>query len=417
MYALMDCSNFFVSCERVFNPSLSHQPVIVLSSNDGCAISRSEEVKALGIPMGVPLFKIKHLIQQHSIKVFSSNFTLYADMSQRVMEILENLGFNYEPYSIDESFIELPDAWSLEELERWGVSLKSKISQWLGLPVRIGFGSTKTLAKLANERAKASKIGVLHIHKLTCDNLHMLPIEEVWGIGRRSIRTFHTHNIKTIGQLLSCSERWVRQAFNLIMLKTIRELKGEPCFLLNEGPELQKSMVISRSFSGEINTLEDVSERISIFASRAGEKLRQTGFLAREMGVFIRTSPFKEEVYSNSIIIPIPHYTNDTKDLIAHGLTCLQKIYKPGKQYKKAGIYICDMTDRVIQTSLFEPTPSPTPSNLMQAMDKLNQRYGNSTLKFGACGIKVKGGVRNLARRDKLSPNYTSQWSELLTVS
>jgi len=417
MYALMDCSNFFVSCERLFNPLLHKKPVIVLSSNDGCAIARSDEVKALSIPMGAPLFKIKDLVKAHDIKIFSSNFTLYMDISQRVIEILDTQGFEFEPYSIDESFISLPDTWSKEELEHWGISLKKKIDQWLGIPVRIGFGSTKTLAKLSNELAKKEPSGVLHVSSIPDAIFEALEVNNVWGIGKNNTNSLNSHGIRTIGDLLLSPEPWLKKTFSVVMLKTVRELKGQPCFLLSSNPEPQKSMVISRSFADDITSREDLSERISIFASRAGEKLRHSGLLTKELGVFIRTSPFKENSYSNSITLPLLHHTNDTKELISHSLVCLKHIFKEGKKYTKAGIFMCDMTDNVKQDNLFEATVTPTPSNLMNAMDQLNQRYGTSSINFGACGLKVKGGMRNLARRDNLSPNYTSKWSDILTVT
>lgn len=417
MYALMDCSNFFVSCERAFNPSLQNKPVAVLSSNDGCIIARSEEVKALGIPMGVPVFKVRDLIKKHQIHTYSSNFALYSDMSDRVLQVLKQLGLAYEPYSVDESFIHFPDTLSREELISQGLKIQAIMRKWLGLPVRIGLGPTKTLAKLANERAKERANGILHVDEIPSSTFHATHVDHVWGIGRRTAKTFAFHHIHTIGQLLQAPESWIRQAFNVVMLRTVRELKGQPCVLLPDEDPRQKSFVVSRSFREPIDDLTQLKERIAVFATKAAEKLRHKNLFVREIGVFIRTNRFERDTYySDYTSTFLPQHTHDTRQVVQAAHTCLLKIYQHGKSYKKAGIYLGETTKALRQDSLFTPSPSPKVTALMNAMDCINQKYGPMRVKFAACGVGLKKGISSMIKRDQLSPSYTTCWNDLLQV-
>lgn len=417
MYALMDCSNFFVSCERIFNPSLDNKPVAVLSSNDGCIIARSEEVKALGIPMGIPVFKVKNIINQYNIHTYSSNFTLYSNISDRVLEILEKLGFIYEPCSIDESFIKFPENLTREDLTLQGLRIKEIMKKWLSLPVRVGFGPTKTLAKLANNCAKNKEEKILHSSDIPPSEFKSFSVEEIWGIGRRSARTLAAHNIHTVEDLLKTSERWIRQTFNVGMLRTVRELKGYPCLDFEKDPCRQKSFIISRTFANPVSDFMDLKERIALFVTKAGQKLRKKELFAGEIGVFIMTSRFhKENYYYNETKAFIPQHTQDTRVLIKKAHDCLYKIYKEGKPYKKAGIYLGDTTRGNQQLSFFESPPSQTSASLMKAMDTLNGRYGESIVRFGACGLDLKKGISSFIKREKLSPSYTTSWEDLLKV-
>lgn len=420
MFVLIDNNNFFVSCERVFNPSLEGKPVIVLSSNDGCIIARSQEAKALGVPMGIPLFKVSSLIESHKVQVYSSNFALYADFSRRVINILEELAEHVEVYSVDESFIHFKERTPLEDLLRWSLHTRSTILQWLGLPTRIGIGPTKTLAKLANTWAKQFKEGICYVDQHHTDILKQTPIETVWGIGRRLSSRLHNHGVLTAFDFIHKSDSWIKRHYTIMGLRTAHELRGIPCLDLGESENTQKSLVVSRSFAQTTTEFETLYTYVSLLASRAAEKLRTRNLMAHEITLFIRTSPFRDKFYSQSACLRMPHPTNDTRMFLDCAHRVLHRIFKIGFSYKKAGICLLDLTPSQAphQMSLFHVNHKENISSkpLMDTMDSLNKKYGTKTVGFGKCGLTQSTDV-NITKREKLSPPYTTSWKHLKTVS
>ena len=416
MYALVDCSNFFVSCERIFQPHLNTQPVVVLSSNDGCIISRSEEAKALGLPMGAPVFKVRSTLVKNNVHLFSSNFSLYSDMSQRVIHVLSDLGFPIEQYSVDEAFIKMPEAWDLSQLYEWATHIQARLLTWLGIPVRIGCGPTKTLAKLANEQAKKTERRINIWLSISDQNLENLLVSDVWGIGKRTAKTLNQHGVYKIIDLLKKPERWIKQTFNVTMLKTVREIKGIPCYILDEAPTQQKSMIVSRTFEAPAKTRQALKEYIYILTERAGEKLRQKGLYTRSFTLYIKTSRFKESYQVHHETVILPHLTNSTQTLFKAVSAVLQRIFQEGSLYTKGGLCLFELTDAAPQDDLFsDQTLEPTPL-LMQAFDKINQRYGKGTLRFSVSENPKKRSISHIVQRNKLSPEYTTKWNDLLVV-
>jgi DNA polymerase V len=417
--ALIDVNNFYVSCERVFNPKLNGKPVVVLSNNDGCAIARSNEAKALGIKMGEPWFKLRDLAQQHGIIAHSSNYALYADMSNRVMEILSGFSPNQEVYSIDECFLDLTG------MPRPHLAIASRmramIRQYTGLPVCVGIGPSKTLAKLANHCAKKGYTpdGVCDFNAWTPEQLDAqlakIEIGEVWGIGRRLVPKLNALGIRTVLDLKRVDPEYMRQQFSVVMEKTVRELRGQACIELEEVAPAKKQIVSSRSFGFPVTDIQSLSEALSLYTSRAAEKLRKQQSFATLLAVFIHTSPFGDgPKYSAHQVVRLPAPTDDTLQLVQVALWILKRIYKPGYMYQKAGI----MFDEIVpaggqQTDMFGFRPSDGKSaKLMVAMDLINDRWGRSTLRTGSQGYKAPWAMR----QGNLSPRYTTRWDEILTV-
>lgn len=417
MFALIDANNFFVSCERVFNPSLEGKPVVVLSSNDGNVIARSEEAKALGIPMGIPFFKIKHLAQENDVKVFSSNFALYGSMSSRVVEVLESLTNHVEVYSVDESFVELSNKTFVEDYLVWGKTTRFVIAQWLGIPTRVGFGPTKTLAKLANHWAKTSPDGVFYLDHTYTNVLKKTSIEKVWGIGPRISKRLEAEGIQTAYDFLNMHDSWIRQNFTVNGIRTAMELRGVRCFELDEQPDPQKNMVVSRSFGMPTTEYDQLRSYIALFVSRGAEKLRKRKLYTKNIGVFIRTSPFKEgPYYSNYHTTTVSDLTNDTRILISAAIRLLKVIYKSGFLYKKAGICFIDLSTDNNQLSLLGHDAPPSSAPLMIALDQINKKFGRNITKFGACGVSKQKAFEAIAKREILSPQYTTSWNQLPRV-
>lgn len=348
--ALIDVNNFYVSCERVFNPKLNGKPVVVLSNNDGCAVARSNEVKALGISMGAPWFKMKDLAKQHGIIALSSNYALYADMSNRVMSILRQFSPDQEIYSIDESFLDLTSFQS-RDLIQYGQEMKQRILQWTGLPVCVGIGATKTLAKLANHCAKKRPEfrGVCHFNAMPDHELDALlaqiPVGEVWGVGGKLAPRLTALGIKTVYDLKYANQKILRREFSVVMEKTIRELNGHVCIELEEAPPPKQQILSSRSFGTPVRDYNSLAESITLYISRAAEKLRRQQSLAGSVYVYIRTSPFKPDdpFYSNGMTIPLPSPTDDTRQLANIALWALRQLYKPNYNYAKAGIMLTEL--------------------------------------------------------------------------
>lgn len=420
--ALIDCNNFYVSCERVFNPRLEGKPVVVLSNNDGCAVARSNEVKALGVKMGQPWFELKDLARKHGIIAQSSNYALYADMSNRVMSILAMFSPQQEIYSIDECFLDL-SGFGTQNLTSYGQRIRRCVKQWTGLPVCVGIGSTKTLAKLANHIAKKypELDGVCDLNSMSSDQqndwFNRIAAGEVWGIGRRLFPKLYDNGIKTVLDLKRSSPAGMRSRFSVVMEKVIRELNGVPCIELEEIAPPRKQIVSSRSFGVAVADLASLEEAVSLYVRRATEKLRRQQLCAGAIYVAIRTSPFNEEerYYANGLTIPLPVPTDDTVRLTKAALWGLRKIYRAGYRYQKARVMLFELVPAGNrQSDLFGLAAAENKSGkLMAVMDQINAKMGSSTLKLASEGFrqpwKMKQGNR--------SPRYTTNWNELICVT
>ncbi len=416
VFALIDCNAFYVSCERVFNPKLNNRPVVALSNNDGCIISRSKEAKALGIKMGVPLFKVKDIVEKEKVVVFSSNYTLYADMSRRVMNIISSSSPYTEIYSIDEAFVELS---SLPiDYEFYAHQLRQTILQHTGIPVSIGIASTKTLAKVANHKAKkddslngvCSLVNYNNIDQI----LELTAVGDVWGVGRRLSKKLINHGIHNAKLLKNCSDSWIRKMMSVNGLKTITELRGISCIPLEEYSMTRKSCCTTRSFGKLLTNLDDIEQAVTTFARRAAERIRSESLAASCVSVFVRTNPFdkKSAYYSNGASRTLSHPTHDSITIIETSLLLTKRIFKNNYQYKKAGVLLSGLCDESeIQETLFEKNYNQN-SDLMSAVDAINYRYGRDTLQM-ASECKV-GNWRQ--KRENCTRNYTTQIDRLLLV-
>ncbi len=419
--ALVDVNNFYVSCERVFNPKLIGVPVVVLSNNDGCAVARSNEAKALGIAMGAPWFKCKDLAKQYGIIAQSSNYALYADMSNRVMSILRDFSPDQEVYSIDESFLDLTGFKSLD-LTLYGQEMRKRILQWTGLPVCVGIGATKTLAKLANHCAKKRPMfnGVCDFNRMTHAELNAILSEidvgEIWGVGRKLALRLNQLGFHSVLDLKRADPSVLRQSFSVVMEKTIRELNGTVCIELEEVIPNKQQILSSRSFGTPVATIDELAESISLYVSRAAQKLRRQHSFAGAIYVYIRTSPFRTDnpQYSNGMLIPLPVATDSTPKLVNIALWALKQLYRPHYAYAKAGIMLSHLVPATgIQTDLFHHTqPTLKSDQLMQAMDSINRKMGRDTLKLASEGFKRPWKMK----QGNKSPCYTTKWNELIKV-
>lgn len=418
--ALIDVNNFYVSCERVFNPKLKNKPVVVLSNNDGCAISRSNEAKALGVVMGAPWFKMQELVKQHGIIGLSSNYALYADMSNRVMTTLNDFSPNQEVYSIDECFLDLTGF--NRDLKAYGQEMRGRILKWTGLPVCVGVGSTKTLAKLANHIAKKQSQfdGVCNLNQLTEDELNKvfsnIEVGEVWGVGRRLASKLKVLGINTVLDLKRADPEYIRGQFSVVMAKTVSELNGTVCIELEEISPPRKQILSSRSFGHTVRDFNSLAESITLYMSRAAEKLRKQNSFVGSVHVYIRTSPFKldEPHYSNGMTIPMPSPTDDSRQLVKISLWALKRIYRPGFNYAKAGVMLSEIVPKAgIQNDLFsQPVSNQKSEALMSAMDDINRKMGRESIKLASEGFKRPWKMR----QENKSPNYTTDWSGLVRI-
>ena len=414
IYCLVDCNNFYASCERLFRPDLAYRPVVVLSNNDGCIIARSNEAKALGIGMGTPYFKQEPLIRKHNVTVFSSNYPLYGDISQRVMDVLMDLEPNVEVYSIDEAFINLPPGKHYD-LENWGRFLKATVQKHTGIPVSIGFGPTKTLAKIANRFAKkkpaASGIFVINDEQHLENLLAAVAVGDIWGIGRRQAARLKKHGIDTALALKNCVDTWIRKQLTVTGLRTAMELRGIPCISLEKAGVAKKSICTSRSFGQPVHTLGDLQEAVATYAAQAACKLRSGGLRTTVVDVFIRTNSFKkdEPQYCNRKTFPLPAPSSHTATLIKVALASLKAIYRPGYRYQKAGVLLNGLVpENYEQLRLFR-APATRDASLMKAVDGINKRWGRDTIQPAAAGLNKEWRFRQM----KKSPAYTTRWSEL----
>ena len=420
--ALIDVNNFYVSCERVFNPKLINKPVVVLSNNDGCAVARSNEVKALGVGMGAPWFKFKDLAKQHGIIALSSNYALYADMSNRVMSILREFSPDQEVYSIDESFLDVT-SFKRRDLIKYGQQMRSRILQWTGLPVCVGIGSTKTLAKLANHCAKKQSQfnGVCNLNQLSSNEVNQLlsniAVGEVWGVGRKLAPKLNAMGINTVLDLKQADSERLRQQFSVVMQKTIQELNGTICIEMEDIAPAKKQILSSRSFGIPVRDYASLSESVTLYMSRAAEKLRKQLSYAGSVYVHIRTSPFKSEepYYGNGMTISLPSPTDDTRQLVNVALWGLRQLYKPNFNYQKAGVMLGELVPAEgCQTDLFASKTTALKSNkLMIVMDGINQKMGKESIKLASEGFKRPWKMK----QENKSPSYTTCWDNLVTIS
>lgn len=419
LIGLVDCNNFYASCERVFQPKLRGKPVIVLSNNDGCIIARSNEAKRAGIQMGQPFFECEQIVKKHGMTVFSSNFALYGEFSERVMSILENFTADLEIYSIDEAFLDLSSI-PADSINDYAQNIRKTVKQWTGIPVSIGIGPTKTLAKIANRIAKnePEHQGVFNIngHPKTDEILQKLDVGEVWGIGRQLTKFLYQYGITNVLQLRNAKDEWVKKHMAVTGLRTVLELRGIKKIGLEHRPETQKSIITSRSFRHPIETLRPLQEGVATFVSRATEKLREQCCAASYIQVYISTGHHQTgSKYRECNGQELPHPSTATPDFIETAHECLKRIYRQGYKYKKAGVIITGIVpQKHQQLGLFTPPEEyEKKETLMKVMDRTNWRWGSDTLSYGATGIQKEW----RHRQEKRSPNYTGNWNEILTIN
>jgi len=418
VFALVDCNNFYASCERVFIPKLEGMPIVVLSNNDGCVVARSNEAKALGIGMGVPEFKIRSLLRVHNVQVFSSNYTLYGDMSQRVMETLEQFCLDLEIYSIDEAFLSL-SGFTSRNLTDYGQIIRATVKRWTGLPVSVGIAETKTLAKIANRVAKKTPDlgGVFDL--LACPDrdalLGRVAVEDVWGIGRNHAHMLKQHGITTALQLSVADDQWIRKHMGVVGLRLVMELRGVSCLELDQCPAPKQGITCSRAFGKSVTTLTEMEEAVSSYTARAAEKLRAENLAVTTITVFLKTNEFKNTPqYSNALTFKLPVATDTTSELIRAALQGIRNIYREGYLYKKAGIMFTGLVPvSQVQTDLFDSQDRARSKKLMAALDSVNNRFGAGTLQYASSGL-AKAWKTQFQRR---SPAYTTDWEELPIVA
>ncbi|HOY31476.1 MAG TPA: Y-family DNA polymerase [Bacteroidales bacterium] len=417
VFALVDCNNFYASCERLFNPKLEKKPVIVLSNNDGCVIARSDEAKAIGIKMGAPAFEFKELIERHSVHVFSSNYALYGDISNRIMNTLYELSPEMEIYSVDEAFLDLT-RMKFEDLAVYAKKIRKTLKQWVGIPVSVGIGSTKTLAKIANHAAKKKpeygNILNLNTIKNQDELFKTIPVSEVWGIGRAYSKFLSEKGISTVYDFKNADEAWVRKHMNVMGQKTLFELRGISCISLETMTPDKKSICISRSFGTTVESYEELEQATTTFVARAAEKLRKQKSCARTATVFLMTNKFSDTPkYVNGSIVQLPVATNVTSEIIHHALKGLRKIFRPGYKYKKSGIILSELIpEDQLQYGIWDDMNREKLSGLMQVIDKINASVGQGAVKFAIQGNRRRWKMH----QERLSPQYTSKWKDLLTI-
>ena len=420
IFALVDCNNFYVSCERVFNPRLIGKPVVVLSNNDGCVIARSNEAKAIGIRMGIPLFKIQDVIRAHGVHVYSSNYALYGDMSQRVTEVLLQFTPDVEIYSIDEAFLDLAGFKGCS-LTDCGRSIRSTVLTWTGIPVSVGIAETKTLAKIATRIAKKSKKadGVLDLTMSPYRDtaLAITDVEDIWGVGRGYSRFLRSIGINNALQLSNAPDNLIKKKMGITGIRILQELRGVSCYPLEQGPPSQKEITVSRSFKHPLEDRADVSEAIAAYTSRGAEKLRAAHLEANILVVFLMTNPYsRESRYFNMKTIRLAFATSDTSELIAYARSGLDEIYREGYFYKKAGVIFRDLSsDSCTQTVLFAHNRKEHSSQIMETFDMINKKFGRDSLRYAATGATSNRKWKTAFQWR--SPSYTTDWNQLPKVS
>lgn len=418
-FALIDCNNFYASCERVFDPALRNRPVVILSNNDGCVIARSNEAKECGVAMGVPEFKVRPQVRHHNIAVCSSNYALYGDMSRRVMETIQTVTPNIEVYSIDEAFAEISGRDHKEIIEK-GREIRKRVLQWTGIPVSVGLARTKTLAKLANEAAKSNPDsgGVMalrtkHEHRQLLKNT---PVDEIWGVGRNYSKTLQKYRIHTAWDLIQQPDSWIRSKMKVTGLRTVWELRGHSCLEIEDAVDQRKGILSSRSFGKPVYDLSDLMEAVSSFTERASEKLRNQQSLAGMITVTLMTDKYSNPglPYKFGLSVDLETPTADLTKLISVASMCVNQLYKKGRKYKKAWVMLIGLVpDSEIQTGLFsEVDYSNRKKSLMESFDYLNSKFGKRTIHSASSGIDQPWQMK----QQFLSPRYTTRWDEILKV-
>jgi len=418
--ALVDGNNFFVSCERAFNPKLEGRPVVVLSNNDGCVVSRSAEAKTLGIRMGAPWFQCHDLARRHGVVALSSNYELYGDMSDRLMTVLRQYSPHQEIYSIDECFLDLDGFGHLDLLD-YGRQICRRTRQWLGLPTCIGIAATKTLAKLANHCAKKNLAGIdgaCNFMQMTNADLSQLfstiDVGEIWGVGRQLREKLRRRGISSVEALRRADAKTLRREFSVVLERTLTELNGTPCFGFEEHLPNKQQIVSSRSFGRYVHDLPELREAVASYMARAATKLRRQGSLAGMVQVYIRTNPHSagQAQYQKGMSIPLTAPTDDSLRLIRAALWGLERIYRPDFAYQKAGVALLDLIPRgTCQGDFFSSVRDNT--RLMGTLDRINTRWGRGTLRSAAEGV----GQAWRMKREKMSPRYTTCWAEIPQVT
>ncbi|KJS38091.1 MAG: DNA repair nucleotidyltransferase [Rhodospirillaceae bacterium BRH_c57] len=419
-FAIVDCNNFYVSCERLFRPDLEGRPVVVLSNNDGCAVARSNEAKALGIAMGEPAFKIRHLVDSHGLVMLSSNYALYGDLSSRVMEILADHAPASEVYSIDECFLDL-DRLAVPDLTAWCRILRDKVRQWTGIPVAIGIGPTKTLAKVANRLAKKSPKadGVLDLanHPEWVEAaLRRTEIGDVWGIGRQWAGSCHLKGLHTALDLARADDGWVKKTMGKVGLRTVLELRGRAVHTLETEPPARQSCCCSRSFGEATSDRGQVRDALVNFAARAAQKVRRDGLAAGTVQVFIMTDRFRrdEPQHTASTSVRLSPASSDSGVIVSAACKALDTVWKDGFAFRKAGVTLVDLVDPATQPrDLFTSKPPPQSAQLMAALDGIDRRWGRGTIGFGLASKQAPWRMQQGSK----SPGYTTRWNDIVVVT
>jgi DNA polymerase V len=419
--ALVDCNNFYVSCERVFDPKLLGRPVVVLSNNDGCVVARSPEAKALGISMGVPFFRVEHFVSLHALQVYSSNYALYADISSRVMKALGEFTPEVEEYSIDEAFLGLAGCAAARGCESYtalGREIREAVLRWTGVPATVGIARTKTLAKVANRLAKTSEkaAGVLDL----TDSPHLdlalerTPVEEVWGVGPAYSKLLRSRGVTTARELRDVDLRWARQAMTVVGARLVLELRGVRCLPLETAPPPKKSLVCSRSFPEPVRTLEELREAVTAYVTRAAERLRGGGQAAGAVTVFIQTGRFSRgPQHADSATVEMIYPSDSTREIVRAALDALHRIFREGYDYRRAGVQLGGLlpADRLTRR-MFDDETLEKFRRVAPAVDRLNRKYGRGTVRWGVA--KTEGRWRTKALRR--SPRYTTRLAEVRVV-
>ena len=395
--ALVDCNSFYVSCERLFNPRIRKKPVVVLSNNDGCIISRSNQAKALGIKMGEPYFKARDIILKNKVEVFSSNYSLYGDLSRRVMRTLKRFNSDIEVYSIDEAFMDLSN-YTDTEVESVGREIRQTVLKWTGIPTSIGIAKTKTLSKVANHIAKKKQSGVTSL--IGIENLdpilEKVEINDVWGVGRQLTKFYQKNGIYNAKQLKNKSNTWIKKSSNVLSSRTAMELRGVPCIDIETTQTKRKSCVVSRSFGKRIETFRELKEAVANYCLNASEKIRSESLVAKAITVFVRTSPFQRNFgyYSNSKTVDFPIATNNSIETVKTAVASLESIFKNGYRYQKAGVMLTGLSNADVKKNLFSSEKDEKINSLMRSMDNTNYRYGRATLSLASAGVHKKWNMR-----------------------
>lgn len=427
VFALVDVNNFYASCEQLWDPRLRHRPVVILSNNDGCVVSRSKEAKAVGVPMGAPWHQLKDLARQHRVVALSSNYELYADMSNRVVAVLRDFSPDVEVYSIDESFLGLGSMQGLckGDLAAYGAQIRQRIAQWVGLPVCVGIASTKTLTKFANHLAKKHPgfEGVCDWAALSSGEqdawMAEYEVNEVWGVGRRIAKRLEAMNIRTVQDLRHADSELIRRRFSVVLQKTVQELNGVSCLPLDLMAQDKQQILSSRSFGKPVFALEELEEAVSTYICRAAQRLREQDSVAGAVTVSIRTNPFKESTpqYGRSHMLALAEPTADSRVLTAQALAVLKQLYRPGFEYHKAAVMLSELQPKgQRQGCLWEEAADAgqreKSQKLMTALDGINQQFGRGSLQLGAVGIKPAWTMK----RGRVSPRYTTRWEDIPKV-